>query len=281
MLAWLGSQAHAGVLVQLAQTYLGPRDARTIGRFLRAGQHGRAAECFCTRFGERWFPLAYTWTGQDGGHLLAEVVDGIQHEGYGDLWEEFTDLWALKSVFLLAWALMQDPYADLEEELEQPDFAAQARDSDQRPYRLRDQAQDAIAHLTGLTIAELFAGVPDVGFTLDHLKLRFAGTVWEPLLWAAPWLWRLSGNTFLDLCLDADPPETVPWSPSMAFRLKAMYREAIRVMSAVEDFDAWLSRAPVECSRGAVDAACGPPSGRWPTLLELLIVDGRVGLCEA
>ena len=44
-------------------------------------------------------------------------------------------------------------------------------------------------------------------------------------------------------------------------------------MKAVDSFDTWLTRAPVECVRGAVGAAVGPPSGRWPTLLELRIVD--------
>jgi len=47
------------------------------------------------------------------------------------------------------------------------------------------------------------------------------------------------------------------------------------VMKAVDSFDTWLTRAPVECVRGAVGAAVGPPSGRWPTLLELRIVDSH------
>jgi hypothetical protein len=51
------------------------------------------------------------------------------------------------------------------------------------------------------------------------------------------------------------------------------HREALRVMKAVNGFDTWLTRAPVECVRGAVEAAVGPPSSRWPTLLELPVVD--------
>ncbi|MDQ3812222.1 MAG: hypothetical protein M3336_18225, partial [Chloroflexota bacterium] len=34
----------------------------------------------------------------------------------------------------------------------------------------------------------------------DDLEPRLLGRQCEPLLWAAPWLWRLSGNVFLDRC---------------------------------------------------------------------------------
>jgi hypothetical protein len=168
---------------------------------------------------------------------------------------------------------MQDPFAELEEEFDEADLTAHGDDRDRRPYRLRDQAQDAIAHLTGLSTNDLFDSVPDSGFKIGDLRLRFDGTAWEPLLWAAPWLWRLSGNDFLDLCLEADQPDTEPWSRSTVFRLTATYREAMRVMKAVDGFDTWLTRSPVGCVRDAVEAAVAPLSGRWPTLLELPVVD--------
>ena len=69
---------------------------------------------------------------------------------------------------------------------------------------------------------------PD-GFPAHHLSSRFTGTCWEPLLWAAPWLWRTSGNPFLDRD-DDDYPEPEPWSASGVFYLTAQYREALRIM---------------------------------------------------
>jgi hypothetical protein len=127
-----------------------------------------------------------------------------------------------------------------------------------RPYRLRDQAQDGIAELAGLATTGLFAGVPDDGLDAGELRPRFEGTRWEPLLWAAPWLWRLSGNAFLDLCLEVEQPEPGPWCRSTVFRLTAEYRQALRVMDAVDAFDAWLAGAPAERARGAVRAALRP-----------------------
>jgi hypothetical protein len=122
-------------------------EARAIARRLRAGRHGPAAQRFLDAFAERWFPLASPWTGGDG-RLLVELAEGIQPEGYGDLWEEYADLWGLKPVFLLSWALLQDPFSDLEADLaaDVPDELGQA---EVRGYRWRDQAQDAIAELTG------------------------------------------------------------------------------------------------------------------------------------
>ena len=114
------------------------------------------------------------------------------HEGYGDLWEEFADLWALKPAFLLAWALIQQhPYAELEEELEEADLTAHGADRDRRPHRLRDQAQDAIAHLTGLSTTDLFASVPDSGFMIGDLRRHRVGApaLGGALALAAEWQW--------------------------------------------------------------------------------------------
>jgi hypothetical protein len=47
-----------------------------------------------------------------------------------------------------------------------------------------------------------FADLPPDGFPVDHLRSRFVATCWEPLLIGALWLWRLSGNSFLDLDSD-------------------------------------------------------------------------------
>ena len=101
--------------------------------------------------------------------------------------------------------------------------------------------------------------------------LRLAGTRWEPLLWAAPWLWHISGNPFLDREYD-DYPEPEDWSLSNVLRLSAKYREALRVMRAVDAFDSWLLQAPAERIRAAVEAAPGPPSGRIPTLPDLPVI---------
>jgi hypothetical protein len=135
--------------------------------------------------------------------LIVEVAGGIQHEGYGENWEEMGDLWSLKPVFLLSWALMQDPYGD---ELTEDD-----PDEEQGSHnRLCDEARDVIADLAELPTQALFDGVPADGLPADHLSSRFTGTFWEPSLWAAPWLWRISGNPFLDRDGDDYPePEYV------------------------------------------------------------------------
>ena len=85
-------------------------DAHAIERFLRTGHHDQAAKRFCERFSERQFPLEYAHTQR--GDLIVEVAGGIQHEGWGENWQEWGDLWSLKSVFALSWALMEDPYDD-------------------------------------------------------------------------------------------------------------------------------------------------------------------------
>jgi hypothetical protein len=126
-------------------------------------------------------------------------------------------------------------------------------------------------------VAELFAGVTEDGFPVTDLEPRLLGTEWEPLLWAAPWLWRLSGNAFLDRCLAAEQPDMEPWSRSTVFRLAAEHREAVRVMRAVDAFDARLAGRPADTTRAAVRAALGPPSGRVSTLLDLPIVDAAPG----
>jgi hypothetical protein len=273
LLAWVRTHAHAGTVAGLARTYLRPRDARAIERLLRAGQHGQAADRYCQRFSERCFPLEYPWTRRADGRLLIEVAAGIQHEGYADSWEEYADLWSLKPVFQLSWALMEDPYGDLRDEFlldEYPDEEASSAD------RLCDQAREAIAHVAGIPADGLFADVPADGFPYAHLRDRFTGTRWEPLLWAAPWLWRLSGNPFLDQS-NEDMADPVPWADSQVFRLAAAYREAVRMMDAVQAFDAWLCQAPTERAAAAVRAALGPPSDRISTILDLPILDKRAG----
>ena len=90
----------------------------------------------------------------------------------------------------------------------------------------------------------------------DHLSSRFTGTCWEPLLWAAPWLWRISGNPFLDRDGD-DYPEPEPWSASSVFHLTAQYREALRIMRAVDEFDT------LAAPRSRPSALAPPCRRRW------------------
>jgi len=86
---------------------------------------------------------------------------------------------------------MQHPYAELEEELEEADLTAHGADRDRRPHRLRDQAQDAIAHLTGLSTTDLFASVPDSGFMIGDLRRHRVGApaLGGALALAAEWQW--------------------------------------------------------------------------------------------
>jgi len=259
------------MLASLGRAHLSTRDADVIEQLLRTGRHGKAAERFCARFAERCFPLGYPWTGSDDGRLLVEVTSGIQHEGYGENWEEMGDLWSLRPVFLLSWALMEDPYGPLRDEFFQDEPGDDERAS---VDRLCDEARAGIAHVADLSVEELFAGVPVDGFPADDLRERFSGTSWEPLLWAAPWLWRVSGNPFLDRDCD-DYPEAEPWSASAVFHLSAEYREAMRIMRAIDAFDTWLIRAPAERTHGAVLAALAQPSNRIPTLIDLPIADRR------
>jgi hypothetical protein len=260
----------------LGEPTSGPPDALVIERLLRAGRHDKAAEHFCLRFAQRCFPLDYPWTGGRDGRLLVEVTGGIQHEGYGDSWEEIGDLWSLRPVFLLSWTLMEDPYGPLRDEFIQDETRGDEQDSGDR---LCDVAREGVAQFADLTIDELFAGVPPDGFPTDHLRERLCGTVWEPLLWAAPWLWRVSGNPILDRDGD-DYPEPEPWSESVVFHLSAAFREALRIMRAIDAFDTWLIQAPAERSRGAVQAALGQPSNRISTLLDLPIADRRAERCQ-
>jgi len=262
-LTWVRASAHASTLAGLAQAFLKPSDAQAIAHSLRVGDHEEAAKCFCERFSERQFPLEYAYTGR--GELIVEVAGGIQHEGYGENWEDMGDLWSLKPVFLLSWALMQDPYGD---ELTDDD-----PDEEQGSHnRLCDEARDVIADLAELPTQALFDGLPADGLPADHLNSRFTGTFWEPLLWAAPWLWRISGNPFLDRDAD-DYPEPEPWSASSVLRLNAEFREALRIMRAVDGFNRWLLQASGERAKAAVLAALGPPSDRISTLLDLPIAE--------
>jgi len=266
VLTWLRANAHAGTLACLARAYLAPADTNRIERLLSGGRHDKAVQHFCLRFSHRCFPLGYPWTGGRDGRLLAELAGGIQHEGYGENWEEMGDMWSLKPVFLLSWALMEDPYPLDDEFVEDDD------DDKARRYQLCDEAREGIAHLAELPMQELFNGVPPDGFQADHLRSRFTATRWEPLLWAGPWLWRVSGNPFLDRDSD-DYPDPEPWSVSSVFRLTAEYWEAVRIMRAIDGFNTWLLRAPAARSRAAVQAALGVPSDRMSTLLDLPMAD--------
>ncbi len=253
------ASGHASTLAGLALAFLKGSDAHAIERFLRAGDHEAAAKRFCERFSDRLFPLDYAHTGR--GELIVELTSGIQHEGYGENWEQWGDLWALKPVFLLSWALTEDPYTPDDDDNDEQDS----------PYRHCEEARDAVAQLAEVPAQELFDGVPPNGFPSDHLSSRFTATRWEPLLWAAPWLWRLTGNPFLDRD-DDDYPEAEPWSASGVFYLTARYREALRIMRAVDGFNTWLEEAPGVRARAAVhEARCLPSSTGISTLLDLPI----------
>jgi hypothetical protein len=104
--AWVQAGAHAGTVASLAQAFLKASDAHAIECFLRTGHHDQAAKCFCERFSERLFPLEYAHTQR--GDLIVELASGIEHEGWGENWQEWGDLWSLKPVFALSWALMED-----------------------------------------------------------------------------------------------------------------------------------------------------------------------------
>src|SRR6266700_2965070 len=160
--AWVRAGAHAGTLASLAQTFLKASDAHAIERFLRAGRHDQAAKRFCERFSERHFPLAYAHTQR--GDLIVEVAGGIQHEGWGENWQEWGDLWSLKPVFALSWALMEDPYDDEFFEDDVPD------EEQGSLYRLCDEARAVIADLAKQPAGELFDGVPAVGFPAHDLS---------------------------------------------------------------------------------------------------------------
>lgn len=269
-LDWLRTQAQASTLADLGRQYLPPAEADTIERLLRAGRHGAAAHHFCEQFSHRCFPLDYGWGASDHERFLLDVTRGIEHEGYGDSWEEYGDLWSLRPIFLLSWALMEDPYGSLRDEFIQDEVGdeEEAASAD----RLCDQARAATAQLAELPVTVLFAHVPPDGFPIGHLRPRLDGTPWKPLLWAAPWLWRLSGNRFLDQ-YDGEGGQRDPWSLSTVFALAAEYRQALRVMRAIDAFDAWLTQAPTERTQAAVRAALGPPSGRLASLLDLPLAD--------
>jgi len=268
VLSWARAHTSASLLANQARDFLRPTDALMIERLLRTGRHETAAQHFCDRFSARCFPLEYVWTGGRGNQLLTEVTGGIQHERYGENWEDIGDLRSLKPVFLLSWALMEDPYGALRDEFMQDEPGG---DEQRDVYRLCDEARDAVAQFAQLDVNELFADVPVDGFGADHLRPRFNGTIWEPLQWAAPWLWRLSGNPFLDEA-DDDFGETEPWSLEAVLRLAAEYREAVRIMSAIHAFDGWLSEAPAERAWAAVRAALGPPRDRTSTLTDLPVL---------
>ncbi len=215
-LDWLRTQAQASTLADLAHSYLPPTDAEVIEHLLGAGRHGAAAHHFCERFSPRCFPLDYGWGEGDHERLLLEVTGGIQHEGYGDNWEEYGDLWSLRPVFLLSWALMEDPYGALRDEFVQDEPPEKEVSSD----RLCDETRAAIAHVAELPAGVLFADLPPDGFSIGYLRSRLDGTHWEPLVWAAPWLWRLTGNRFLDQ-YDGEGGQWEPWSSSAVFALAA------------------------------------------------------------
>jgi hypothetical protein len=277
MVEWARTHVHASALAALARAFLQSSDAERVERLLRAGRHAEAAQRFCERFSQRHFPLDYAWAGDGEGRLLVEITRGIQHEGFGDNWEEYGDLWALRPVFALSWALMADPYGSLRDEYFEDEFPDK---QDAGSYRLCDEAREVVAQFANLPVDALFGGMPGDGFPADELRVRFSGTRWEPLLWAAPWLWRLSGNAFLDQSPD-DLGDSETWTLSTVFHLSAEYREALRIMSAIDAFDTWLSEARAERVRAAIAAAAGPSTNRVSNLLDLPIVARRAGSAAA
>jgi hypothetical protein len=70
-----------------------------------------------------------------------------------------------------------------------------------------------------------------------------------------------------------DYPEPEPWSASSVLRLNAEFREALRIMRAVDGFNRWLLHASGERAKAAVLAALGPSSDRISTLLDLPIAE--------
>jgi hypothetical protein len=60
----------------------------------------------------------------------------------------------------------------------------------------------------------------------------------------------------------------------------AEYREALRIMRAIDAFDAWLCQAPAERVRAAVAAALSPALERLSTLLDLPIVKSSLTFCS-
>ena len=123
MLEWARTHSFASALAGLACAFLKSRDAERVLHLLRAGRHGQSAQCFCGRFSQRHFPLDHAWAGDGEARLLVvEITRGIQHEGFGDNWEEYADLWSVRPVFVLSWALMQDPYGALRDEYFEDEF---------------------------------------------------------------------------------------------------------------------------------------------------------------
>jgi hypothetical protein len=269
--AWLCAHASAAELIVLARQYLEPVHAMRVERELTAGRHGEAAERFCRVFSRRCFPLEYPWTGAYDGRFLVELVSGIHHAGYGDEWEQLGDIWSLRLVFVLSWSLMEDPYGPLRDEFFQDEMG---NDHTEVGDRLLDEARACVAHAAQVDAEKLFAGIPVDGFSFNVLQARLNGTLWEPLVWAAPWLWRLSGNPFLDQAAD-DDPDPVAWSPSTVFELSRAHREAVRVMRAIDSLDQWLCRAPAERIPAAVQAALARPADRVSKLADLPILGGH------
>jgi hypothetical protein len=157
MVAWARTHVHASALAGLACAFLQGTDAQRVVRHLRGGRHGQAAQCFCERFSQRHFPLDYAWAGDREARLLVEITGGIQHEGFGDNWEEYGDLWALRPVFALSWALMQDPYGALRDEYFEDEFHDK---EDAGTYRLCDEAREVVAQFANQSVDALFGGVP-------------------------------------------------------------------------------------------------------------------------
>jgi hypothetical protein len=59
----------------------------------------------------------------------------------------------------------------------------------------------------------------------------------------------------------------------------AEYREAPRIMRAIDAFDTWLCHAPAERIRATLDAALSPASERLSTLLDLPLVESSLTFC--
>ena len=74
-------------------------------------------------------------------------------------------------------------------------------------------------------------------------------------------------------CLNMNGMPAEPWSASSVLRLNAEFREALRIMRAVDGFNRWLLHASGERAKAAVLAALGPSSDRISTLLDLPIAE--------
>jgi len=76
--------------------------------------------------------------------ITRRSTSGVQHQGYGENWEELGDMWSLRPVFLLSWALMEDPYGPRRDEFMQDETGDDEQASVDRHC---DEARAGIAHV--------------------------------------------------------------------------------------------------------------------------------------